>query len=30
MEESVYQARWLLFPVFALSFGFMALGIIVS
>jgi hypothetical protein len=27
MDRSVYQARWLLMPLFALWFGIMALGI---
>jgi len=30
MDKSVYQARWLLYPVFALCFGFMALGVMLS
>ena len=30
MEKSVYQARWLLFPMFGISFGFMVLGVLVS
>ena len=28
MDNSVYQARWLLAPVFLLSFGVFAIGII--
>jgi hypothetical protein len=27
MDRSVYQARWLLVPPFALWFGFMILGL---
>jgi hypothetical protein len=28
MDKSIYQARWLLAPVFVLSFGVLAIGVI--
>lgn len=28
MEKSVYEARWLLWPVFVLSFGCLAFGVV--
>jgi hypothetical protein len=30
MDKSVYQARWLLLPVFALCLGFLMLGAMLS
>ncbi len=30
MENSVYQARWLLAPVFGVCIGFISLGLFVS
>lgn len=29
MEKSVYQARWLLAPIFAVSMTFLAIGMLV-
>lgn len=30
MEKSVYQARWLLAPIFAVSMTFLAIGMLVN
>lgn len=30
MDKSVYQARWLLFPVFTLCLGFLTLGAVLG
>ena len=30
MDNTVYQARWLFFPVIAVGFAFLSLGMIVS
>jgi hypothetical protein len=30
MEKSVYQARWLLTPVFSIALAFVAMGVILG